>query len=325
MLSTKVRILPGRTAAHAWGTTLFGSAMVEGGHPCLGSRPTFDPKHAQLGPCLDSELASPWHQHPVGPKRLPCHMLYGAGHCLGRTQSYIQTPHRPWQHLIPQDLDVPKPVHGSIHHEQITPPPMVDCTPYHDWWPRFPLLGWTQASISLSPCLQCTWTGPSLWYRENRDSSMKIRCLHCLRSHTLCLLLHSRRRRLCSKMSLGHLAGWRDQYPVARSHFRMVRNDIHLPNWRIICICRRGAEMKRLVLWPFRAVDGLPWCGDFHRTSTLPLMWSASLSVASQNFAYASLRHPQHPGYFSLRIAICRQPDNLLQYLLWQILWHDPL
>ena len=69
----------------------------------------------------------------------------------------------------------------------------------------------------------------------------------------------------------------------------------------------------------------LPWRGDFHRTSTLPLMWSASLSLASQNFAYASLRYPQHPGFLSLRIAICRQPDNSLQYLLWQILWHDPL
>ena len=63
--------------------------------------------------------------------------------------------------------------------------------------------------------------------------------------------------------------------------------------------------------WPFRAVDGLPvvW-RDFHWTSTLPQMWSASLSFASQNFAYASLGHPQHPGYFSLGIAICQQPDK---------------
>ena len=52
----------------------------------------------------------------------------------------------------------------------------------------------------------------------------------------------------------------------------------------------------------------LLWRGDFHRTSTLPLMWSASLSLVSQNFVYASLRHPQHPGFFSLRIANC---DNL--------------
>ena len=35
-----------------------------------------------------------------------------------------------------------------------------------------------------------------------------------------------------------------------------------------------------------------PWRGDFHRTSTLPLMRLASVSVASKNFAYPSLRHP---------------------------------
>ena len=36
-----------------------------------------------------------------------------------------------------------------------------------------------------------------------------------------------------------------------------------------------------------------PWHGDLHRTSTLPLMWLASLLVASQNFAYASLWYPR--------------------------------
>lgn len=113
---------------------------------------------------------------------------------------------------------------------------------------RFPSVSWTQASISLSPCLRRTRTRPSLWYRENRDSSLKIQCLHCLWSHTLCLLPHSRRRRLCSKVSLGHLAGRRDQYPAARSRLRMVRTDIRLRNRRIICIRRRGAEMKRFVL-----------------------------------------------------------------------------
>ena len=68
-----------------------------------------------------------------------------------------------------------------------------------------------------------------------------------------------------------------------------------------------------------------PWGGDFHGTSTLPLMWSASLSVASQNFAYASFRHAQNSGYFLLKIAICGQPDNSLQYLFWQILCHGHL
>ena len=72
------------------------------------------------------------------------------------------------------------------------------------WWiaphtmtdgPRFPSLGWTQASISLSPCLRRTRIRPSLWYREKQESSLKIQCLHYLRSHTLCLLPHSRWRR----------------------------------------------------------------------------------------------------------------------------------
>ena len=108
------------------------------------------------------------------------------------------------------------------------------------WWiaphtmtdgPRFQSLGWTQASISLSPCLQRTRIQPSLWFRENRDSSLKIQCLHCLRFHTLCLLPHSRQHRLCSKVSLGHLAGSRDQYTAARSRLQMVRTDTIRSSW----------------------------------------------------------------------------------------------
>ena len=72
--------------------------------------------------------------------------------------------------------------------------------------------------------------------------------IHYLSSHTLCLLRHSRRCRLCSKLSLGHLDRRRDQYPAARRRLRMDRTDIRLPNRRIICIRRRGAEMKPFVL-----------------------------------------------------------------------------
>ena len=122
MLSTRVPTPPGRTAAHAWRTVLFSSATVEGGHPCLGSRLTCS-------------------------KKLLCHVLYGAGYCLGRTHSYVQTP----QHLIPQDLDVPMQVHGSIHHDQLTPPPWCIAPHTMTNGPRFPSLGWSQASISLSP------------------------------------------------------------------------------------------------------------------------------------------------------------------------------
>ena len=129
---------------------------------------------------------------------------------------------------------------------------------------------------------------------------------------------HSRRRRPCSKVSLGHLTGRRDQYPAVTSRLRMVRTDTRLLNRHIICIRRRGAEMKRFVLTiqsSWRSSRGVEiliepprfiWCGR-------------PVSVASQNFVYASLRQPQHPGYFSLIIANCQQ------LLLWQILWHDPL
>ena len=90
----------------------------KGGHPYLGSRLTVDPKHAQLGLCLDSEL---------------CHMLCGAGHCLGRSQSYVQTPPSPMATFDSSGSGLLLPVHGSLHHDRLTPPPMVDCTPYHDW------------------------------------------------------------------------------------------------------------------------------------------------------------------------------------------------
>ena len=82
-------------------------------------------------------------------------------------------PRRPWQYLIPQDLDVPMLVHGSIHHDQHTPPPMVDCTTYHDWRATISIIS-LGAGISPPPCLQRTWTQLSLWYRENRDLSLKI-------------------------------------------------------------------------------------------------------------------------------------------------------
>ena len=204
MLSTRVCTLPGRTAAHAWRTAFFSSATVEEGHPCLGSRLTFDPpKHAQLGSFLDSELASPWSQHPVGPKRLPCH-----GAVWGRALSWTYTKLCPNTPIARGNIWF---LRIWMYRCRLMAPFTTTSSLLPPWWiashtmtdrPRFPSLGWTQASISPSPCLRRTWTRPSLKNRENRDSSLKIQCLHCLRSHTLCLLPHSRQRRLCSKLNL---------------------------------------------------------------------------------------------------------------------------
>ena len=54
------------------------------------------------------------------------------------------------------------------------------------WWispqtmtggPQFPWFGRVQSSNSLSPFLRRTWALPSLWYREDLDSSLKMQCL----------------------------------------------------------------------------------------------------------------------------------------------------
>ena len=191
-------------------------------------------------------------------------------------------------------------------------------------WPRFALLGWTQASISLYPCLQCTQTRPSLWYRENRDSSLKIQCLHCLRSHTLCLLPDSRRRRLCSKVSLGHLAGAQDQYLAVRSRLQMVRTDIRLPNRGIICIHRRGAEMKWFVLTIWSN------CG-------LPVAWRFSLNLHASSdvvgqslgcvakFCLCILETP--PASWPLLAENCHLPTTWKFASVFAVanLWHDSL
>ena len=309
-----------------------------GGHSCLGSRLTFYPKHAQLGSCLDSELAIPWPQHPVGQNgcRVTCCMGWGivlevhkvtSKHpCrpwrLGRTQGYVQTPPSPMATFDSSGsgctdtgswLHPPQPAHSSL-----------DCTPHHDWRATISIIRLDAGINQPLPLPTAHPDQPSLWHRENRDSSLKMQCLHCLRSHTLCLLPHSWWCRLCSKVSLGHLAGRRDQYPVAQSCLRTVRTDIRFPNERIICIRKPRSEMKQFILTIWSSWRSSCGMEIFIRT-TLPMMWSASLSIASQNFAYAFLRHTQHPGYFSLRIAICWQPNNSLQYLLWQILWHDSL
>ena len=64
--------------------------------------------------------------------------------------SHANSAQRPKSHLAPKllmaklilrDLDVPMPVHGSIHHDQLTLSPMVDCTPYHGWRATISIFG----------------------------------------------------------------------------------------------------------------------------------------------------------------------------------------
>ena len=86
------------------------------------------------------------------------------------------------------------------------------------WWialhtmtegPWLPSIGWMHALIGPSPCLQHTRAWPPQW-NVKRDSSLKTQCLHCLRSHPLCILPHICLYRPWPKVNLGHLAGCLD-------------------------------------------------------------------------------------------------------------------
>ena len=118
------------------------------------------------------------------------------------------------------------------------------------WWiaphsmtdgPRFSSLGWSRASISLSPCLGPP--GPDRHCGIGRTGTNHWR--YSVSIVSLCFLPLSRRRRLCSKSSLRR----RDQYPTAKSRLRMVRTDIRLPNRRIICIRRHPVLETRPASW----------------------------------------------------------------------------
>ena len=129
---------------------------------------------------------------------------------------------------------------------------------------------------------------PSVWYMANLDTSLKMQCLHWRKFQTLCLWSHSLRRRLSTKVSLGRLAGRRARYSAARSRFITVtvRAVMCLPKLRIICIFRRGAEMKWFILTTRRK-----WCKHLLSTSKLPLIWSPLFLIVPQEFTSAFLHH----------------------------------
>ena len=73
-----------------------------------------------------------------------------------------------------------------------------------------------------------------------------MQCRQRRRSQTRCLRPHSRRRRLCTKVCLGHLARRRDRYPAARSRFITFQAVMRLPN---TSNHPRGSEMKRFIIF----------------------------------------------------------------------------
>ena len=178
----------------------------------------------------------------------PCHVLHRWDIVLHKHKVPTEDLSRPRQHVIPHNLNVAMPAHHPIQDDHFAPPAMMDCIPDHDRWAAISMCWLKQASISPSHCPQRTRALPSLWHRENLDSSLKMQCLQWRRCQIRCLRPHSPRRRLCTKVSLGHLAGHQNRHPATRSRFITVRAIMYLPKRRIICILRREAEIKRFIL-----------------------------------------------------------------------------
>ena len=201
MLSTRIRTLPGWAAAHPWWTALFSSATMEGGSSMSRIQTDIWSQTCSIGFLSGLQAGHSMTSTSCWSKEAAVSSVVWGG-----ALSWTHTMLRPNNPIA----------HGNISFSRIwmywcrfMAPSTMTSSLLAPWWiathtmtdgPRFPSLGWTQTSIRLAPCLRRTRTRPSLWYRENQDSSLKIQCLHCLRSHTLCPH-HSRQRRLCSKVS----------------------------------------------------------------------------------------------------------------------------
>ena len=279
MLSNRVRTLPGRTAAHAWRTALFSSATVEGGHPCLGSSLTFDPKHAQLGSCLDSELTSPWPQHPIGPKRLPCHVLYG------RTQSYVQTPASPMATFDSSGsgctdagswLHPPRPYHSSPH-GGLHPIP---------WLATISIIR-LDAGINQPLPLPKAHPDPTVTVVKGEPGFFTEDTVSPLSEvpHSVPPALFTAASPVLQ--SEPWTSGWTPR-PISGGQKTSPNGSNWHPSPKSADHLHSQTRSRDEAVHSDHSeqLTVFPWRGDFHRTSTLPLMWSASLSVESQNFAY---------------------------------------
>ena len=134
-LSTRVLAPLRRTAANAWRTACHNCDKMGGGHPCLGSRPPFGPKHVQRGSCLDSEMASLWPPNPVGPEKQPCHLWCGTCHCSGHMQSFVQ------KHPLPGEAYYRGEAWCNIGSWRFYPSPPVHLSHHGGWRPIQWLMG----------------------------------------------------------------------------------------------------------------------------------------------------------------------------------------
>ena len=92
-------------------------------------------------------------------------------------------------------------------------PAMMDCTPDHDLGCDFHKLAECRHR-STSRLASGALESYHQYGMESLDSSLKMQYLRWRRSQIRCLWSHTRRRRLCTKVTQGHLT-WRQQPEVS--------------------------------------------------------------------------------------------------------------
>ena len=272
-----------------------------GSHPCLGSRPSFGPKHAQWGSCLVSEMASPWLHILLCQKSCRITRCVGRGIVLDIHKASSQNARRPRTHTTEKpDVTLQLRVPSSTTSSLLPPWYWGVTVSVHGLDARIyqflPLpAAHTSTTISIKPC------EARLITEDTVPPGSEVP--HSVRSPQ-----HMAASPVIQSQCVTPGGTLRS---TARNLFTMLRIR------RIISTCIRGAEMKWLSLTV--QINCLVFSGFAQNlpTSTPPLMWPTTVSVALQTFADTSLQHTQHSCDFSLRKALSRQSYNMHHYLLF--------
>ena len=169
-------------------------------------------------------------------------------------------------------------VHESIHHDQLTPPPMVDCTPYHDWRATISIIR-LDAGINQPlplPTAQPDPTVTVVWettghITEDTVSPLSevLHSVHPLPLRAASPVLQSEPR--TSGWTPRPISGGQKPSPNGSNWHLKSADHLHSPT-RSWDEAIHSDHLEQFTVFP--------WRGDFHRTSKLPLMTSASLSIA---------------------------------------------
>ena len=146
--------------------------------------------------------------------------------------------------------------------------------------PLYAVVGWTEGSKCLSPLRRHTRIRPSIFCRQNLDSSKNRTCYHCCRFHLSCRAHSWRLRALWRWESWGFLAGFLELNPYARTLFLIVCTEMPPapgPRCRLNILYRLGPSTKRRLATVTAMYRSSPWVVTFGRPD---LGWLETVSVA---------------------------------------------